>query len=176
VEQAHDFWSIFHLAAAAVGGALGWFFGVMDRVFYVLIAFVVADYITGVLIAIVQRKLSSEIGARGIAKKVAMFILIGIGHLIDAYIVQTGSALRMSLVFFYLVNEGLSILENCVTLGLPLPKKIRSVLNQLDLQGDAETDDKSVTKDTNLSIISAGAKLLQESASEESADEKTESR
>jgi len=119
-----------------LGSGLGWYFGDVDGVFYTLIAFVVADYITGVLVAIVQHTLSSGIGSKGIAKKVAIFILIGIGHLIDHYILHTGSALRTALLFFYIANEGLSILENSISLGLPVPAKLRDVLKQLETNSD----------------------------------------
>ncbi|GHU53408.1 hypothetical protein FACS1894132_05470 [Clostridia bacterium] len=124
-------WIWIETAIAAVGGVLGWYLGGLDGFLYALIAFVVVDYLTGVLCAVVEKKLSSEIGARGIAKKVAIFALIGIAHLVDTNVLGGGSTLRSAVIFFYLANEGLSVLENSVTLGLPVPAKLREVLEQL---------------------------------------------
>jgi toxin secretion/phage lysis holin len=124
-------WIWIETAIAAVGGVLGWYLGGLDGFLYALIAFVVVDYLTGVLCAVVEKKLSSEIGARGIAKKVAIFALIGIAHLVDANVLGGGSTIRSAVIFFYLANEGLSVLENSVTLGLPVPEKLREVLEQL---------------------------------------------
>lgn len=119
------------LAFAAIGGALGWFIGDLDGFLYALIAFVVIDYLTGLLAAGVQRKLSSEVGFKGIAKKVAIFLLVGIANIIDVNVLQNGSALRTAVIFFYLSNEGLSILENAGSIGLPIPDKLKDMLAQL---------------------------------------------
>lgn len=119
------------LAFAAIGGALGWFIGDLDGFLYALIAFVVIDYLTGLLAAGVQRKLSSEVGFKGIAKKVAIFLLVGIANIIDVNVLQNGSALRTAVIFFYLSNEGLSILENAGSIGLPIPDKLKDMLDQL---------------------------------------------
>lgn len=91
----------------------------------------VVDYITGVLKAIVEHKLSSHIGAEGITKKVMIFLLIGIAHLLDVEIVGNGNVMRDAVIFFYLSNEGLSIIENTIKLGLPVPQKLKDVLNQI---------------------------------------------
>ena len=92
----------------------------------------VVDYITGVLRAIVEKKLSSQIGAQGIAKKVALFLVVGIGHLIDTYLINsTGAPLRTAVIFFYIANEGISLLENATAIGLPVPDKLKDVLAQL---------------------------------------------
>lgn len=119
------------LAFAAIGGALGWFIGDLDGFLYALIAFVVIDYLTGLLAAGVQKKLSSEVGFKGIAKKVAIFLLVGIANIIDVNVLQNGSALRTAVIFFYLSNEGLSILENTGSIGLPIPDKLKDMLAQL---------------------------------------------
>lgn len=119
------------LAFAAIGGALGWFIGDLDGFLYALIAFVVIDYLTGLLAAGVQKKLSSEVGFKGIAKKVAIFLLVGIANIIDVNVLQNGSALRTAVIFFYLSNEGLSILENAGSIGLPIPDKLKDMLAQL---------------------------------------------
>lgn len=108
----------------------------------------VVDYITGVMCAIVEKKLSSEIGAKGIAKKVAIFLIIGIAHLVDDYILQTGTALRTAVIFFYMANECLSVLENAVGLGLPVPEKLREILEQLkDKSGKGNNQNESEKTD-----------------------------
>ena len=123
------------LGFAAIGGALGWFIGGLDGFLYALIAFVVIDYLT----AGVQKKLSSEVGFKGIAKKIAIFLLVGIANIIDVDVIQNGTALRTAVIFFYLSNEGLSILENAGNIGLPIPEKLKTMLAQLK---DKEDDQK----------------------------------
>jgi toxin secretion/phage lysis holin len=124
-------WHSFQAALIACGGLVGSFFGEQDGSIYVLIAFVVADYVTGVMNAIVKKKLSSAVGAKGIFKKMMIFILIVIMHLVDKYLLGNGTALRTALTFFYVSNEGISILENATELGLPVPKAIKDILAQL---------------------------------------------
>ena len=126
-----EFWNIIQLIFAAIGGWLGYFLGGCDGLLYALIVFVVVDYITGVMCAIADKTQSSEVGFRGICKKVLIFILVGVGHILDASIIRTGSVLRTAVIFFYLSNEGLSLIENAAYLGLPIPDKIRDVLEQL---------------------------------------------
>ena len=106
--------------------------GGMDGFLYALIVFVVIDYITGVMKAVAEKKLSSEVGFKGICRKVAIFCLVGVGHILDTKIIQTGSALRTAVIFFYLSNEGISIGENVAILGLPVPKKLLNALEQLN--------------------------------------------
>ena len=127
------------LGCAAIGGALGWFIGGLDGFLYALIAFVVIDYLTGLLAAGVQKKLTSEVGFKGIAKKIAIFLLVGIANIIDVDVIQNGTALRTAVIFFYLSNEGLSILENAGNIGLPIPEKLKTMLAQLK---DKEDDQK----------------------------------
>ena len=127
------------LGFAAIGGALGWFIGGLDGFLYALIAFVVIDYLTGLLAAGVQKKLSSEVGFKGIAQKIAIFLLVGIANIIDVDVIQNGTALRTAVIFFYLSNEGLSILENAGNIGLPIPEKLKTMLAQLK---DKEDDQK----------------------------------
>ena len=127
-----EIWNWTQTAFAAIGGLLGWYLGGLDGFLYALITFVVVDYITGVLRAIVEKKLSSRIGAHGIAKKVAIFLVVGIGHLIDTYLISgTGAPLRTAVIFFYIANEGVSLIENATTIGLPVPEKLKDVLAQL---------------------------------------------
>ncbi len=124
-------WAWTQTAFAGVGGFLGWYLGGLDGFLYALIAFVAVDYVTGVLRAIVEKQLSSRIGARGITKKVAIFLVVGIAHLIDVYMLGDGAALRTAVIFFYVTNEGVSLLENATAVGLPVPEKLKDVLAQL---------------------------------------------
>lgn len=130
-----EIWNWIQLAIAAVGGFLGWFLGGYDGFLYALVAFIVIDYVTGVLCAIIDKKLCSEIGAKGIFKKVLIFAMVGITHIIDTQILgsigDNSGALRTAVIFFYLSNEGISILENAGHIGLPIPEKLKSVLQQL---------------------------------------------
>ena len=96
---------------------------------YALLAFAVIDYITGVMCAVADKKLSGAVGFKGIFKKVLIFALVGIGHTLDTYVIGTGSVLRTAIIFFYLSNEGVSLLENASYLGLPIPRKLKSVLD-----------------------------------------------
>ena len=119
------------LAFTAIGGYIGWFLGGYDGLFLALVAFVVIDYITGLMAAVIEKKLSSNIGFRGIFEKVLIFSFVGIGHIIDYYLIEKGSAVRTAVIFFYLSNEGLSINENASKVGLPIPEKLRVVFTEL---------------------------------------------
>ena len=118
-------------AFAALGGALGAVLGGWDGFLYALIVFVVVDYLTGLMAAAVEKKLSSEVGFHGIIKKIVIFCLVAVGHIIDTHIIQNGSVLRTAVIFFYLSNEGISILENAARIGIPVPEKLKAVLEQL---------------------------------------------
>ena len=120
------------------GGILGWYFGGFDGLFYVLVAFIVIDYVTGVVCGIITKALSSKTGFKGIFKKVLILVLVGIGHLLDSQMIGSGSTVRTAILFFYCANEGVSILENCAALGLPVPKKLQSILAQLRTDNDEE--------------------------------------
>ncbi len=133
-------WNGVQLAFTALGGFLGWFLGGADGFMYALIAFVVIDYITGVMCAIADHNLSSAVGFKGICRKVLIFTLVGIGNILDVYVLQDGHALRMAVIFFYLSNEGVSLLENTVHLGLPVPEKLKDVLAQLHGRGESEDE------------------------------------
>ena len=126
-----EFWNTIQLIFSAVGGWLGYFLGGCDGLLYALIAFVVIDYITGVMCAIINRELSSAVGFKGIFRKVLIFLLVGIANIIDVQVIGTGAVLRTAVIFFYLSNEGVSLLENAGHLGLPIPEKIKTVLEQL---------------------------------------------
>ena len=126
-----EFWNIIQVIIAGIGGWLGWFLGESDGLLYTLIAFVAVDYITGVMCAIADKKLSSQVGFKGICRKVLIFALVGIGHILDTQVIGAGSVLRTAVIFFYLSNEGVSLIENTAHLGLPVPEKIKEVLSQL---------------------------------------------
>lgn len=126
-----DFWNVIQFVFTAVGGWLGYFLGGCDGLLYALIAFVVIDYITGVMCAIADKNLSSEVGFKGICRKVLIFLLVGIGNIIDVAVLGAPGVLRTAVIFFYLSNEGVSLLENAAHLGLPVPEAIKTVLEQL---------------------------------------------
>lgn len=137
-------WHDIQIVFAAFGGIIGGFIGGMDGFLYTLIAFVVIDYVTGLMCAIVEKNLDSETGARGIFKKVAIFLLVGIANMIDVNVIGQGAVLRTAVIFFYLSNEGISILENAGRLGLPIPAKLKAVLKQLRDDGnDGEEDENA---------------------------------
>lgn len=123
-------WDGIQIGIAAAGAFLGWFLGGSDGFLYTLIAFTVIDYIAGVMCAVVDKKLSSAVGFRGIFRKVLIFTMVGIGNIIDMYVLGTAGALRTAVIFFYLSNEGISLLENAAHLGLPVPHKLKDVLEQ----------------------------------------------
>ena len=126
-----EFWNTIQLIFAAMGGWLGYFLGGCDGLLFALMAFVVIDYITGVMCAISDKTLSSEVGFKGICRKVLIFLLVGIGHIVDAQVIGSGGVLRTAVIFFYLSNEGVSLIENAAHLGLPVPDKLKAVLEQL---------------------------------------------
>ena len=119
------------LAFAAFGGFIGWFLGGFDGFLYALVVFVVMDYFTGVLAAGVKKELSSEVGFKGIAKKVCIFVLVGIANIVDTQVIHDGAAIRTAVIFFYLANEGISVLENSAVIGLPVPEKLKEMLLRL---------------------------------------------
>jgi len=126
-----EIWNVTQVVFAAIGGWLGWFLGGYDGFLYGLVVFVVIDYLLGVMCAVLEKHLSSDIGARGIFKKVVIFTLVGVAHVIDQNIIGDGGAIRTAVIFFYISNEGISIIENATRLGLPIPSKLRDVLEQL---------------------------------------------
>ena len=133
-----EFWNTIQLVFAAVGGWLGYFLGGCDGLLYALIAFVAIDYITRVMCAISDKTLSSEVGFRGICRKVLIFLLVGIGNIIDVQVLGSPGVLRTAVIFFYLSNEGVSLLENAAHLGLPVPDAIKTVLEQLHDRSDGK--------------------------------------
>lgn len=136
-----ELWNTFQAVIAALGGWLGYFLGGCDGLLYALIFFVVLDYITGVLCAIADHRLSSAVGFKGICRKVLIFALVGIANILDVHVIGTGCVVRTATIFFYISNEGVSILENAANLGLPVPKKVKEVLKQL--HDGAESEDEN---------------------------------
>ena len=126
-----EFWNTVQVIIAAIGGWLGYFLGGCDGLLIALVVFVAVDYITGVMCAVADKKLSSE--------EVLIFLLFGIANILDVQVIGTGSVLRTAVIFFYISNEGISLTENAAHLGLPIPEKLKAVLEQLH---DRETDEK----------------------------------
>lgn len=136
-------WTGIQLAFTALGGFLGWFLGGLDGFLYALIAFTVIDYITGIMCAIVDKNLSSAVGFKGICRKVLIFTLVGVGNIVDVYVLGEAGVLRTAVIFFYLSNEGVSLLENSAHLGLPIPKKLKDVLEQLHDRNGGKDDESA---------------------------------
>ena len=137
-----EFWNTMQFIFAVLGGWLGYFLGGCDGLLIALVAFVSIDYVTGVMCAVSDKDLSSRVGFKGICRKILIFALVGVANLIDVQVIQTGSILRTAVIFFYLSNEGVSLLENAAHLGLPIPKKLKAVLEQLHDKHNKEEDDK----------------------------------
>ena len=135
-----EFWNTMQFIFTVLGGWLGYFLGGCDGLLIALVAFVSIDYVTGVMCAISEKNLSSRVGFKGICRKILIFALVGVANLIDVQVIQTGSILRTAVVFFYLSNEGVSLLENAAHLGLPIPKKLKAVLEQLHGKHNKEDD------------------------------------
>lgn len=135
-----EFWNTIQLVFTVLGGWLGYFLGGCDGLLYALLAFVVIDYLTGIMCAINDHTLSSEVGFRGICRKVLIFLLVGIANILDVSVIGSGSVLRTAVIFFYISNEGLSLVENAAHLGLPVPEKIKAVLEQLHDRTDDKED------------------------------------
>lgn len=138
-----ELWNTIQIVFAAIGGWLGYFLGGCDGLVYALVIFVAADYVTGVMCAIVDKRLSSEIGFKGICKKVLIFILVGIANILDVQIIGSGCVLRTAIIFFYISNEGVSLLENAAHLGLPVPEKMKYILEQLNEKSEGKDNDSN---------------------------------
>ena len=133
-----ELWNTAQVTFAAIGGWLGYFLGGCDGLLIALVVFVAVDYVTGVMCAISDKKLSSEVGFKGICRKVLIFLLVGIANILDVQVIGTGSVLRTAVIFFYLSNEGVSLLENAAHLGLPVPEKMKDILAQLHDRAEKE--------------------------------------
>ena len=142
-------WTKIQIAIAAIGGWLGYFLGGMDGMLIALIVFMVLDYLTGIMCAVLDKKLSSAIGFRGIFKKALILILVGIANIVDIHVVGSGSALRGAVICFYLSNEGLSLLENAAYIGLPVPEPLKNALAQLHKRDEKEQNNTTKPGDGN---------------------------
>lgn len=119
------------LVLGGIIAAVSGFIGGMDGIMYALIAFITIDYATGVAVAVKEKKLSSEVGFWGLVRKVCILALVGVAHYIDCYVMQSGDVIRTVTAMYYIGNEGISILENCGNLGLPLPPKLMAMMVQI---------------------------------------------
>ena len=137
-----EFWNMIQMVFAAVGGWLGYYLGGCDGLLLALVAFSAADYLTGVMCAVSDRKLSSNVGFKGICRKVLIFLLVGIANILDVHVIGTGSVLRTAVIFFYISNEGVSLLENAAHLGLPVPEKMKEILEQLHDRAETENSNQ----------------------------------
>ena len=129
-------WTKIQIAIAALGGWFGYFLGGVDGLLIALIVFMALDYVTGLMCAIADKKLSSAVGFKGICKKVLILMFVGVANILDIHVVGEGSALRGAVIAFYLSNEGLSLLENAAYIGLPVPDRLRDILAQLHKRED----------------------------------------
>ena len=140
-ENMKEFWNTIQVIFTAIGGWLGYFMGGCDGLLYALLAFVVMDYITGVMCAVTDHRLYSAVGFKGICRKVLIFALVGIGHILDTQVIGDGNVIRTAVIFFYVSNEGVSLLENASHLGLPIPEKMKDILAQLhNRSNDTESE------------------------------------
>lgn len=135
-----EFWNGVQAVLTMIGGWLGYFLGGCDGLLIALVVFVAMDYVSGVMCAVADKTLSSEVGFRGICRKMLIFILVGIANILDVQVVKTGCVLRTAIIFFYISNEGVSLLENTGHLGLPIPSKIKAVLEQLHDRAESEEE------------------------------------
>ena len=127
--------------AAFFGALFGFFFGEAGGLLYVLTAFMVMDYITGLIAAGIAHRISSEIGFKGLAKKLLILAFVSMGHILDSFVLSGTPAVMSAVMLFYIANEGISIIENAAQLGMPIPKKLKMLLEQL--KDSDEKEDKN---------------------------------
>jgi toxin secretion/phage lysis holin len=161
----------FDFIIAVIGAIAAFMFGELDSVFYALIALVVLDYITGIISAVIQKKLSSAIGFVGILKKIMVFVVVAVANIICTHIGDGSGVLRTAVIFFFIANEGLSILENAGRIGLPIPKKLLNVLEQLKSKNEGDSEQESVASTTQLGTESANNAVKLGKNMEENQDE-----
>ena len=133
--------SYFKGVVVSVGTGLTWFLGSWDMALKVLVCFMVLDHIIGVLRAYFDKKVSSSVGLKGIARKAVIFVVLIVAVLLDRLLNTGNWVFRTLICYFYIANEGISLLENCAGLGLPIPEKLKEALAQLK-----EGEKKEVTK------------------------------
>ena len=125
-------------AIAALGGAAAYLWGPWDALINALIALVALDYVTGVICAAANKRLSSEIGFKGLIKKALIFALVDVAGVADKVIPATNQAIRAAVILFYIANEAIRIIENAAELGLPVPEKLKAVLIKTKGEDKAE--------------------------------------
>ena len=123
--------NIFKKIMAGVCTILSFLFGDMEGLMVALIALIILDYISGVIAAAVEKRLSSEVGAKGIAKKIFMLLIVALANIVDINVIGDGHVLKTVTVVFYICNECISLIENAGRIGVPVPKKLLDVLEQL---------------------------------------------
>ena len=126
--------------AGAVGAVLGFMYGEVNGLFWALIAFMALDYITGVIVAIIEKRLSSEVGFRGLAKKFLILVFVAVGHIADTYILGGTPAAMSAVMLFYIANAGISIIENAAALAPPVPKKFTNIMEQIKNKSESEDE------------------------------------
>lgn len=141
-----EFWNSIQVVFTGIGGWLGYFLGGCDGLLIALVIFALFDYLSGVMCAVHEKKLSSAVGFKGICRKVLIFILVGVANIIDVYVLGEVGILRTAVIFFYLSNEGLSLVENAAHLGLPIPEKLKAVLEQLHDRAEKEGEENGLHK------------------------------
>lgn len=141
-----EFWNSIQVVFTGIGGWLGYFLGGCDGLLIALVVFALFDYLSGVMCAVHDKKLSSAVGFKGICRKVLIFILVGVANIIDVYVLGEVGILRTAVIFFYLSNEGLSLVENAAHLGLPIPEKLKAVLEQLHDRAEKEGEENGLHK------------------------------
>ena len=129
--------------AGTIGAVLGFMYGEVTGLFWALVAFMVLDYISGILAAISVRKLSSKVRFKGIVKKLLILVFVSVGHITDTYVLGGVPVAMTAVILFYIANEGISIVENATELGLPVPQKIKNVLEQIkNKSGEDDNENK----------------------------------
>lgn len=122
----------FNTLVAIIATFFTYLFGSWDLALQVLIVFMILDYVTGVLYAFISNQLNSEVGFKGLVKKLMILVVLIIGVMLDR-ILGTGTwAFRTLVAYFYIANEGISLLENVGNIGIPIPNKMRQALEQLN--------------------------------------------
>lgn len=140
-------WNVISIVFATIGVWLGLFIGPVNGLLIALIVFVIIDYTTGVIAAVVTKTLSSTVGFKGLLRKVLIFLIVGLANILDVYVLGANAVLRSAVIFFYIANEGLSIIENLGETGLPIPKKLKDVLAQLRKKSGEEEEDGNENHD-----------------------------
>lgn len=134
-------WIKYAFGVIGCGCAAIW--GELDGLLLALLIFIAADYLTGVIKAVIKKQLSSEIGFKGLLRKVLIMIVVGIANVLDVYVLKNGPIFRSGACLFYIANEGISIMENVAEMGVPFPKKLKEKLLQIEKEEDIDESSDS---------------------------------